>query len=156
MKKFFAYIRVPSFEREVNDNSLQGHRREIKRFARRHRVAIARWIEEEGSGADRGPVFLRMVRLLRSGVVDGLIMHKALRDPLQMIRLEELRDRGIEVLFARRIAAGKMPPFEIVFISYVRKQLTRSRGARSCNATSGPADASRAPRGSTDILAIQP
>lgn len=104
MKKFFAYIRVSTARQGEKGVSLQEQREAILRFAQRANLEILEWFEERESAAKRGrAVFNRMLRLLRQGKAQGVIIHKidrSARNLKDWADLGELLDAGIEVHFA--------------------------------------------------------
>lgn len=104
MKQFFAYIRVSTSKQGEKGVSLQEQRDAINRYAQRYGLSIAQWFEERETAAKRGrPVFSDMLKLLRKGKVQGVIIHKidrSARNLKDWADLGELIDAGIEVHFA--------------------------------------------------------
>lgn len=103
MKKFFGYIRVSTAKQGEHGVSLQEQRDAILRYAQRNGLEVLDWFEERETAAKRGrPVFNRMLKLLRQGKADGIIIHKidrSARNLKDWADLGELIDQGIEVHF---------------------------------------------------------
>jgi site-specific DNA recombinase len=103
MKSYFAYIRV-STQKQGQGVSLQEQRASIERYAARHGLTICAWFEELETAAKRGrPIFTGMLRDLRKGKADGIIIHKidrGARNLKDWADLGELIDRGHDVHFA--------------------------------------------------------
>ena len=76
----------------------------IERYATRFNLSVSDWFEEQQTAAKRGrPVWARMLKVLRSGQVSGVIMHKidrSARNLKDWADLGEIIDRGTEVHFA--------------------------------------------------------
>lgn len=104
MKKFFGYIRVSTAKQGEHGVSLQEQQDAISHFAERNGLTILAWFEERETAAKRGRrVFNEMLRQLRQGKADGVIIHKidrSARNLRDWADLGELLDRGIEVQFA--------------------------------------------------------
>ncbi|HHT9126410.1 MAG TPA: recombinase family protein [Candidatus Brocadiia bacterium] len=104
MKKFFGYIRVSTIKQGEQGVSLNEQRDAISSYSQRHGLTITEWFEEKETAAKRGrPVFNQMMRLLRQGRADGVIIHKidrSARNLKDWADLGELIDRKIEVHFA--------------------------------------------------------
>src|SRR5439155_4509949 len=70
----------------------------------RYSLEIASWFEERETAAKRGrPIFNQMLKLLKHGQDDGVIIHKidrSARNLKDWADLGELIDQGIEVHFA--------------------------------------------------------
>ena len=103
MKKFFGYIRVSTAKQGEQGVSLQEQQDAILRYAQRNGLEILEWFEERETAAKMGrPVFNRMLKLLRQGKADGIIIHKidrSARNLKDWADLGELIDQGIEVHF---------------------------------------------------------
>jgi site-specific DNA recombinase len=103
MKSYFAYIRV-STQKQGQGVSLQEQQASIERHAHRHGLRICMWFEERETAAKRGrPLFGRMLKDLRQGKADGVIIHKidrSARNLKDWADLGELIDQGHEVHFA--------------------------------------------------------
>lgn len=104
MKQFFAYIRVSTAKQGEHGVSLQEQHDAIAKYGIRNDLKIIDWFEERETAAKRGrPVFNRMLKLLRQGKADGVIIHKidrSARNLKDWADLGELIDQGIEVHFA--------------------------------------------------------
>jgi site-specific DNA recombinase len=104
MRRFFAYVRVSTAKQGEHGVSLQEQRSAIEGYASRNGLQIIQWFEERETAAKRGrPVFTQMLKLLRQGKADGLIVHKidrSARNLRDWADLGELIDQGIEVQFA--------------------------------------------------------
>ena len=103
MKTYLGYIRVSTAKQGERGVSLQEQRDAILRYAERHQLEISRWFEERETAAKRGrPVFNEMMKLLRTGKADGVMIHKIDRSARNMkdwAELGELMDDGVEVHF---------------------------------------------------------
>ncbi|HEX4497270.1 MAG TPA: recombinase family protein [Thermoanaerobaculia bacterium] len=101
--RFLAYLRV-STPRQGEGVSLLTQREEIGKFAARQGLIVTGWYEEQTSAAKRGrPVFAEILRKLRRGEADGLIVHKVDRSTRNLkdwADLGELIDQGIPVYFS--------------------------------------------------------
>src|SRR5439155_16344934 len=104
MKQLFGYTRVSTAKQGEHGVSLQEQHDAIVRFAQRNALEITGWFEERETAAKRGrPVFNQMLRLLRQGKADGVIIHKidrSARNLKDWADLGELIDTGLEVHFA--------------------------------------------------------
>jgi DNA invertase Pin-like site-specific DNA recombinase len=104
MKRFFGYIRVSTAKQGEHGVSLQEQRDAIVRFMQHANLEVSQWFEERETAAKRGrPVFTRMLKLLRQGKADGVVIHKidrSARNLKDWADLGELIDHGIEVHFA--------------------------------------------------------
>ena len=103
MKRCFAYVRVSTPKQKVEGVSPEEQRDAIIRHASAHGLSITEWFEETRTAAKRGrPQFTTMLRLLRQGKADGLIVHKidrSARNLRDWADLGELIDAGIAVHF---------------------------------------------------------
>lgn len=103
-KQFLSYIRVSTTRQGVHGVSLQEQQEAIQRYALRQNLKIIRSFEEQETAAKRGrPVFSEMLRLLRRGVAQGVVIHKidrGARNLKDWADLAELIDIGVEVHFA--------------------------------------------------------
>jgi DNA invertase Pin-like site-specific DNA recombinase len=101
--RFYGYLRV-STPRQGEGVSLLTQREGIERFAAKHHLLIIGWFEEKKTAAKRGrPIFREVLKLLRQGKADGLIVHKVDRSARNLkdwADLGELIDSGIPVYFA--------------------------------------------------------
>ncbi len=104
MHQFFGYIRVSTAKQGELGVSLQQQRDAIERHAQRHGLEIIRWFEEQETAAKRGrPLFNLMIRLLRRGAANGVVIHKidrGARNLRDWSDLGELIDQGVDVRFA--------------------------------------------------------
>ena len=100
MRNFFGYIRV-STPKQGETVSLPEQKSAILRYAERNGLTIVDWLEERRTAAKRGrPVFSEMLRLLRQGKAEGVVIHKidrGARNLKDWADLGELVDAGIEV-----------------------------------------------------------
>jgi DNA invertase Pin-like site-specific DNA recombinase len=103
MNSYLGYIRVSTARQGERGVSLQEQRDAITRYAERHELRISRWFEERETAAKRGrPIFNEMLRLLRNGKAEGVMIHKIDRSARNMrdwAELGELIDKGVEVHF---------------------------------------------------------
>lgn len=77
MKKFLGYTRVSTAKQGEHGVSLQEQHDAISRYAQRIVLDITAWFEERETAAKRGrPIFNQMLKLLRHGKADGVIIHK--------------------------------------------------------------------------------
>lgn len=104
MKRFLGYTRVSTVRQGERGVSLQEQRDAIARYAERHGLEIVQWFEERQTAAKRGRrIFTQMLKLLKQGKADGLIVHKidrSTRNLKDWAELGDLIDRGIKVHFA--------------------------------------------------------
>ncbi len=102
-KHYFAYIRVSTQKQGEKGVSLQEQRGAIQGYAQRNDLEIDRWFEERETAAKSGrPLFLEMLKLLKNGKADGVLIHKidrSARNLKDWADLGALIDRGIEVHF---------------------------------------------------------
>jgi site-specific DNA recombinase len=103
-KKYFAYTRVSTTRQGEQGVSLKQQEEAIRQFAERGDLGISEWFEEQETAAKSGrPVFERMLKRLRAGLAQGVIIHKidrSARNLKDWAELGQLIDRGIEVHFA--------------------------------------------------------
>jgi site-specific DNA recombinase len=103
MRKFFGYVRV-STAKQGEGVSLTAQREAISRLAERTQLEVAEWFEERETAAKRGrPVFNEMLKALRQGKAEGVIIHKidrSARNLKDWADLGELIDQGVDVQFA--------------------------------------------------------
>ena len=101
--KYFGYIRVSTAKQGEQGVSLHEQRDAIARYAQQHALEIADWFEERETAAKRGrPVFNHMLRLLKQGTADSVIIHKIDRNARNLkdwADLGEMIDSGIQVHF---------------------------------------------------------
>ncbi|WP_373491928.1 recombinase family protein [Parasphingorhabdus sp.] len=100
MKRCYAYIRVSTL-RQGEGVSLEVQQAAITDFASRQNLSIVRWFEEKETAAKCGrPIFTRMVKELRQGRADALIIHKLdrlTRNLTEYAKIGELIDAGVDV-----------------------------------------------------------
>ena len=103
MKTCFGYIRV-STQKQGEGVSLEAQREAITGFASRHDLTITDWFEEKETAAKCGrPVFNAMVKQLKAGKADGMIIHRIDRSSRNLkdwATISDLSDAGIDVHFA--------------------------------------------------------
>ncbi len=103
MKQYFAYTRV-STQKQGEGVSLEAQRDVIDAYAKRSDLVISRWFEEKVTAAKIGrPVFNAMVKELRSGKAEGIIVHKidrSTRNFADWARLGDLVDAGFDLRVA--------------------------------------------------------
>lgn len=104
MRTFFGYIRVSTARQGEKGVSLQEQRDAIIRYSQHSGLEIVSWFEERETAAKRGrPIFNQMLKGLRSGKAEGVVIHKidrSARNLKDWADLGELIDQGIEVHFA--------------------------------------------------------
>jgi DNA invertase Pin-like site-specific DNA recombinase len=102
-KRYFGYIRV-STKRQGDGASLPEQKAAIETFAARHGLTVVKWFSETRTAAKAGRrEFNDMLRELKRGRADGIIIHKIDRSARNMRDWNDvcdLVDRGIEVRFA--------------------------------------------------------
>lgn len=103
-KRYFSYVRVSTQRQGQLGTSLIEQRAAIDRHAKKMSLLIVRNFEERETAAKQGrPVFLEMLKELRSGKANGVIIHKidrSARNLKDWADLGNLIDDGIEVHFA--------------------------------------------------------
>lgn len=103
-KKYFSYIRVSTQRQGQHGTSLAEQQAAIERFAGGWNLPIVKRFEERETAAKQGrPVFLDMLKQLKTGKADGVIIHKidrSARNLKDWADLGSLIDRGLEVHFA--------------------------------------------------------
>jgi site-specific DNA recombinase len=104
MKKYLAYVRVSTVKQGERGSSLVEQKSAIEAYAARYGLSIFGWFEEMETAAKRGRrEFTRMLRILKSGKADGLIVHKidrSARNLRDWAELGDLIDRGLDIRFA--------------------------------------------------------
>src|SRR4051794_17622268 len=100
MKRLFAYIRV-STGRQATGVSLIEQRAIIEQYAARIGAEIIAWFTETRTAAKAGrPEFTRMLKLLRAGKAQGVVIHKldrGTRNYRDWASMDELLEAGIDV-----------------------------------------------------------
>lgn len=103
MKPCFGYIRV-STTRQGDGASLDAQRDAIAGFASQNGLTVIKWFEEQETAAKTGrPLFDAMLRKLRQGEAEGLIIHRidrSSRNYADWARLDEASRAGIKIYFA--------------------------------------------------------
>jgi len=103
MNHFFGYIRVSTVKQGERGVSLQEQRDGIERYAARNGFEVISWFDERETAAKHGrPIFNEMMRRLRKGEADGVIIHKidrSARNFKDWTAIEELADKGMAVHF---------------------------------------------------------
>ena len=103
-KKYFSYIRVSTQRQGQHGTSLAEQQAAIERFAASWNLPIVSRFEERETAAKQGrPVFIDMLKQLKSGSAHGVIIHKidrSARNLKDWADLGSLIDNGIEVHFA--------------------------------------------------------
>lgn len=103
MKTCFGYVRV-STAKQGEGVSLEAQKDAIRSFADRQGISLVRWFEEKETAAKRGrPIFNAMVKELRRGKAQGLVIHKidrSARNFADWAKIGDLADGGIEIHFA--------------------------------------------------------
>src|SRR6266404_7025516 len=104
MGTYFAYARVSTPRQGERGVSLQEQRTAIERYAAVHGLEITRWFEERESASQTGrPVFNDMLKLLRLGKTQGVVIHKidrSMRNQQDWADVGKLVDAGVEIHFA--------------------------------------------------------
>lgn len=103
-KKYFSYIRVSTQRQGQTGTSLVEQQAAIERYADVWNLKIIKRFEERETAARQGrPVFLEMLKALRIGKADGVIIHKidrSARNLKDWADLGTLVDGGMEIHFA--------------------------------------------------------
>jgi DNA invertase Pin-like site-specific DNA recombinase len=103
MKSCYGYVRV-STQKQGEGVSLEAQREAIERFASQNQITITEWFEEKQTAAKQGrPIFASMLKLLKAGKADGVVMHKidrSARNFRDWAQIGDLADAGIAVHFA--------------------------------------------------------
>lgn len=103
MKKVYGYIRV-STVKQGTGVSLQEQKEAIVRYADKHNLEIIEWFEEQETAAKQGrPLFNKMMKLVKAGKSNGVIIHKidrSARNLKDWALLGDFIDQGFEIHFA--------------------------------------------------------
>jgi len=76
-KQYFSYIRVSTARQGEHGVSLKEQQDAILRYAQKNSLQIARSFEERETAAKLGrPIFSQMIRSLRHGEAQGVVIHK--------------------------------------------------------------------------------
>ena len=135
MKQLFAYIRV-SDPKQGKGVSLDEQRSIIEAYAIRIGAVIVEWFVEKKTAAKAGrPQFTRMVKLLRQGKAEGVVIHKvdrSTRNFRDWADIDELIESGIDIHFANehmdlrsdggRLAADIQMVFAVQYIRNLRQE----------------------------------
>jgi site-specific DNA recombinase len=104
MGTYFAYARVSTPRQGEKGVSLQEQKAAIERYAAMHGLEITRWFEERESASHTGrPAFMEMLKLLRLGKMQGVIIHKidrSMRNQQDWADVGKLVDAGVQIHFA--------------------------------------------------------
>lgn len=104
LKNYFSYVRVSTQRQGQYGTSLTEQLSSIERYAERFNLQISKRYEERETAAKLGrPVFLEMLKALRQGRANGIIVHKidrSARNLKDWADLGALIDSGVEVHFA--------------------------------------------------------
>ncbi len=102
--RYFTYIRVSTQRQGQTGTSLSEQQSAIERYAQKFNFSIVKRFEEKETAAKLGrPAFLEMIKALRKGSADGVIIHKidrSARNLKDWADLGTLIDSGVEVHFA--------------------------------------------------------
>lgn len=103
-KAYFSYVRVSTQRQGAYGTSLTEQQTAIDRYAQRYNLRIIEKFEERETAAKLGrPVFLAMLKALKQGKANGIVIHKidrSARNLKDWADLGSLIDSGIEVHFA--------------------------------------------------------
>jgi DNA invertase Pin-like site-specific DNA recombinase len=135
MKQLFAYIRV-SDPKQGKGVSLDEQRSIIEAYAIRIGAVIVEWFVEKKTAAKAGrPQFDRMVKLLRQGKAEGVVIHKvdrSTRNFRDWAEIDELIEGGVDIHFANehmdlrsdggRLAADIQMVFAVQYIRNLRQE----------------------------------
>lgn len=103
MKPCFGYIRV-STQKQGEGVSLEAQKDAIAVFASRNNLSVTQWFEEKETAAKSGrPVFTGMLKQLKQGKAEGVIIHKidrSARNLRDWAMFSELPDVGVSVYVA--------------------------------------------------------
>ena len=103
-KRYFGYIRVSTVRQGEQGVSLQEQKQSIKLYAGRFGLSVTDWFEDRVTAAKSGRQnFSRMLKQLRAGKADGVVIHKidrSARNLRDWAELGDLIDQGIEVHFS--------------------------------------------------------
>jgi DNA invertase Pin-like site-specific DNA recombinase len=104
MTRCYSYTRVSTVKQGEKGVSLQEQQAAIERYASVHGIDIVERFEERLTAAKRGrPLFGRMLKKLRTGEAQGVVIHKidrSARNLRDWAELGDLIDAGVSVHFA--------------------------------------------------------
>lgn len=137
MGKYYAYIRVSTAKQEKGV-SLEEQKGAIQRFAERQGLQITEWFEEVLTAAKKGrPLFSKMIKGLKTGRADGVIMHKidrSARNLRDWLELADLIDSGHAVHFVNenidlRSRGGRLSADiqAVIAVDYIRNLREETR-----------------------------
>lgn len=102
---FYAYIRTSTVKQGTEGVSLEVQRDQAERLARQKGVEISKVFSEMETAAKQGrPVFTQMIKELRAGAAEGLILHKidrGARNLREWSDITDLIELGKPVLFVQ-------------------------------------------------------
>lgn len=100
---FYAYIRTSTVKQGTEGVSLDVQRTDAERLARQKNIRIVRFFcEMETAAAEGRPIFTQMMRDLRAGRAEGLILHKidrGARNLREWSDITDLIELGMKVYF---------------------------------------------------------
>jgi DNA invertase Pin-like site-specific DNA recombinase len=103
MRKFFSYIRVSTLRQGQTGTSLAEQQAAIERYAQQWNLQIVKQFEERETAAKRGrPIFEQMLKYVKNGQAEGVLMHKidrSARNLRDWADLGDLIDQGVEIQF---------------------------------------------------------
>lgn len=103
MTQCFGYVRVSTLK-QGDGASLEAQKDAITGFASQQGLVITDWFEELETASKRGrPIFDDMMRKLKSGKAQGVIVHRwdrSARNFTDWAAISELADRGVKVFCA--------------------------------------------------------
>lgn len=104
MKTVYGYIRISDKWKQEQGASLHEQKRILKEYADRNNLNIILFYEEKKTAAERGrPLFNEMMRNLKNGLADGVVIHKIDRSARNLhdwASVGDLIDNDIDVHFA--------------------------------------------------------
>ncbi|MEM7206503.1 MAG: recombinase family protein [Pseudomonadota bacterium] len=104
MKTVYGYTRVSTLKQGEHGVSLQEQRSAIEEYCARNDLTVVEWFEERVTAAKRGRlIFGKMLRKLRSGDAQGVVIHKidrSARNLRDWADLGQLTDAGVNIYFA--------------------------------------------------------
>lgn len=103
MNRCFGYVRVSTVKQGEKGVSLTEQRSAIEQFAMRNGLTVIEWFEERETAAKQGrPIFDRMLRLVRKGAVEAVVVHKidrSARNLRDWNELTEINDKGTAAVY---------------------------------------------------------
>lgn len=102
MKKYYGYIRV-STNKQDKSASPEAQKEAILAYANQNGFEIVQWFREAKTAAKRGrPLFTTIIKSLKRGEANGLIIHKldrSARNAEDWLQIGRLVDAGVDVQF---------------------------------------------------------